>query len=209
MSVATEIVRFARSKIGTIVKYGKKPKGKCEELVYKVLDEAKADMGLNVIGGKLGDIAIFSNHKGTVTFEVLASSKPKENLSVLDFDADFARGNHIGIVSKGPDANGKIFLLEQNVGKSKKVTESPVNTRNQVSYSRKFPASTPYTRFKNELTALIRCEFTVEKADQALKKSVDWKTLKLWCDSPQKYVFTIKVSYSGSGTIKYKRPHKK
>ena len=28
MSVATEIVRFARSKIGTIVKYGKKPKGK-------------------------------------------------------------------------------------------------------------------------------------------------------------------------------------
>ena len=46
-----------------------------EELVYKVLNEAKADIGLNVIGGKLGDIAIFSNHKGTVTFEVFASQQ--------------------------------------------------------------------------------------------------------------------------------------
>ena len=134
-------------------------------------------------------------------------SKPSENLSVLNFDADFARGNHMGIVSKGPDANGKISLLEQNVGKSKKVTESPVNTRDRVSYSRKFPASTPYTRFKKRTPRpSYRCEFTVEKANLALKKSVDWKTLKLWFDSPQKYAFTIKVSYSGSGTIKYNRP---
>ena len=123
--------------------------------------------------------------------------------------ASFTRGNHIGIVSQAPDKNGRILVLEQNVGKSKRVTESSINTRSKVSFSKSFPAGTSFAVFKRVYTTLIEAEFTKEKAAEVVNNPKTWKGLKDWFNSQVKYSFTINVSYSGSGAIKYYRPHKK
>lgn len=207
-TVTDEIVKFARGKLGTIVRYKPTRTGKCEELVYAALDHAKAEKGLGVINAQKGDIITFANRSGKVIVKVTASSQGKKHF-VQEDSATFSRGNHIAIVSKAPDKNGKILVLEQNVGASKSVTESPINTGNNVSYSKNLPSGTNFPIFKREYTKIIEAEFTKEKAAKVVNDPKTWKSLKEWFSSRANYAFSIDVSYSGSGTIKYNRPHKK
>lgn len=206
-TVANEIIKFARSKLGTIVKYKPTKTGKCEELVYAALDYANARKGLRIINVQTGDIVIFANQSGKVIIEVIASAQGKK-YSVLEYYASSTRSNHIAIVSKAPDKNGKIFVLEQNSGKLKSVTESPVNTRNKVSYSKSFPANTSFTVFKKEYITFIEAEFTKEETNEVVNNLKTWKGLEEWFNSQVKYSFMISVSYTGLGTIEYYRPEK-
>ena len=208
MTIADNIIRFARSKIGTIVRYNPKNQGKCEELVYAALDHANAEKGLKVLSAQKGDIITFSSRNGRVVFKLTATAQGKK-YDVQEDYAIFRRGNHIAIVSAAPDRNGKVFVLEQNVGKSKSVTESPINTRNSVSYAKKFPAGMTFAAFKNEYSVLIKSELTKEKARALINAPGTWNSLKGWFSTSVNYSFTITVTYTGSGTIEYFRPRKK
>lgn len=208
-TIADEIIDFARSKLGTIVKYNPTNTGKCEELVYAALNHANAEKGPSVNSAQKGDIITFANRSGAVNVKVTASAQGKKYF-VQEDGASFSRGNHIAIVSKAPDINGRIFILEQNVGKSLSVTESPLNTRSKVTYTKSFPVgTTSFTMFKKAYTELIEAEFTREKAAEVVKNPKTWKDMEGWFNSQVKYSFTINVSYTGSGTIKYYRPQKK
>ena len=207
MPIADDIIRFARSKIGTIVKYKPKNQGKCEEFVYAALDHANAEKGLKVISAQKGDLITFSNRRGRVVFKLTATAQGKK-YDIQEDIAIFHRGNHIAIVSAAPDRNGKIFVLEQNVGNAKSVMESPINTRNSVSYAKNFQAGTTFAAFKNEYSALIKSELTKEKATALINAPGTWNSLKGWFSNSVNYSFTITVTYTASGTIEYLRPRK-
>ena len=205
-TIPEQVAELARGELNNPArKWRPGKKGKCEELVNYVLDKVGADQGLEVSAPAIGDLAVFKNHTATVTVDVYAYPPGQKATNILRVSLPSTRNNHIGIVSSAPDTSWKISLIEQNVGRSGKVIESPVYSDGKVSYRKNVPQAMAFSRFRQEFTALIKGEYTAEKGKQALKTLVDWKELKLWLKNSPKG-FTIKVSHSDTGSIKFFRP---
>lgn len=182
-------------------------KGKCEELVNFVLDQVGADMGLEVAVPQVGDLAVFKNHTAVVTVEVFAYPSGEDATRILRISLPSRRRNHIGIISSAPDTSRKVFLIEQNVGGSEKVIQSPIYTNGKVSHKKYIPQAVPFSRFRKEFIALIKDEYPRHRAKDALKVP-DWKDLKLWLKASPRG-FRITVSHSDTGSIKFFRPEAK
>ena len=206
-NVANEIALIAQLKIGKIVKYKPTYSGQCQELVDKVLDEADAEKGDEAHHVQKGDIITFAGRRSKFVVKAMALEQGKEQSSD-EYPVAFSRLNHIAIVSEGPDRNGKISIIEQNVGNKRSVVESPLNTKRTVSYTKRFSSFTSFVDFKRAYTLLIQSEFTKEKAANVVNDPRTWKVIKPWFDPPVKYSFLVSISYTGSGTIKYYRPRK-
>jgi len=206
-NVANEIVLRARSYKGKIAKYKPTHSGQCQELVDKVLNESNAIKGPPRSSAQKGDIITFNGWESKIDFTITAITPGRRHL-IDELSTRFSRKNHIAIVSVGPDRNGKIFIIEQNTGNTRKVVESPLNTKMKGSYTQRFSETTSFAYFKEKYTSLLESEYTKEKSDSVINNPATWHDIKTLIDSDVKYSFLVSVSYTALGTIKYNRPQK-
>jgi hypothetical protein len=204
-----KLVRFAKSKKGTNVKFkGKKEytkghakgKGECQDLVDLGLKTGGGRMGGAVITPRKGMLVAFENHKTKLELTIYATKGGAKKDKIWTQGATMTRPNHIAIVDDVLLGGKKVWVWEQNVTKDKKVVRQPVrNDQLYVAAKKPFQSKDSVSSVKKFLEMKLDYHAT-ERARPGLKQ-VDWKLVKDWMDAG--YGVFVQIELKTTGKVKF------